>query len=243
MAAPIDHDSLSILCAELPVSNIVRGMASGCGDGGQTTSFTCFCSDSSSQFVNIISTAVQSKCSSADGAANQALDVFASYCRLQVSNTAVAASATVSGSASTAIIATAAVSSSTAPSETAAASSSNNDAGMKVAVGICIPLAAIGVAVGVYFYLRGRRANQEGIALPMDSQGRPNMPQPPATSHSTQPFSFGPMPTYSKYEYDSSKAASFQSHEMTPRSTNWTWGHNQAPLAEMHVPSRPTEMA
>lgn len=81
------------VCAENPVSRIVRGMASGCGDGGALTSFTCFCTDSSSQFASIISTAVESKCGSGDGT-NQALDVFASYCRLAVSTTDAAAAST-----------------------------------------------------------------------------------------------------------------------------------------------------
>ncbi|KAI0133377.1 hypothetical protein F4776DRAFT_133035 [Hypoxylon sp. NC0597] len=70
-------------CAEVPLSFIVRDMASGCGDGGKTTSYSCFCTDSSSKMNGVISTAVASRCSIGPvTAASQAVDVFASYCGL-----------------------------------------------------------------------------------------------------------------------------------------------------------------
>lgn len=70
-------------CAEVPLSFIVRDMASGCGDGGKTTSYSCFCTDSSSKMNRVISTAVSSRCSTGPaGAATKAVDVFASYCAL-----------------------------------------------------------------------------------------------------------------------------------------------------------------
>lgn len=52
-------------CAQDRVSAIVRAQASGCGDDTQLTSFACFCIDSSSQFVSILSSAVEDQCSSA----------------------------------------------------------------------------------------------------------------------------------------------------------------------------------
>ncbi|KAK3984758.1 hypothetical protein QBC44DRAFT_385478 [Cladorrhinum sp. PSN332] len=52
-------------CAEPPLSTIVRNMASGCGDGGKTTSYACFCASSSAEFESIISKAVASKCAPA----------------------------------------------------------------------------------------------------------------------------------------------------------------------------------
>ncbi|KAI1456515.1 hypothetical protein F4805DRAFT_458721 [Annulohypoxylon moriforme] len=82
-------------CAELPLSFIVRDMASGCGDGSKTTSYSCFCTASSSKMDGIISTAVASRCSTGPtNAATQALDVFSSYCNLGNSNRTVTGNAT-----------------------------------------------------------------------------------------------------------------------------------------------------
>lgn len=71
-------------CAEAPVSAIVRDMDYGCGDGKHTTSYSCFCIDSSSHYDEVISSAVTSACTAIDAssAASEALDVFASYCKL-----------------------------------------------------------------------------------------------------------------------------------------------------------------
>lgn len=70
-------------CAEVPLSFIVRDMASGCGDGSKTTSYSCFCTDRSSKMNSIISTAVASRCSTGPiSAATEAVEVFASYCGL-----------------------------------------------------------------------------------------------------------------------------------------------------------------
>ncbi|KAI1135790.1 hypothetical protein F5Y05DRAFT_415790 [Hypoxylon sp. FL0543] len=70
-------------CAEVPLSFIVRDMVSGCGDHQKTTSYSCFCTPSSSKMNGYISTAVASRCSTGPvTAASQAMDVFASYCAL-----------------------------------------------------------------------------------------------------------------------------------------------------------------
>ncbi|KAK4198894.1 hypothetical protein QBC40DRAFT_88549 [Triangularia verruculosa] len=70
-------------CAEAPLSNVVRNMVSGCGDGGRTTSFDCFCVSSSTKFESVISRAVASKCMPSEPAATAfALAVFDSYCHL-----------------------------------------------------------------------------------------------------------------------------------------------------------------
>lgn len=69
------------VCAENALSEIVRDMASGCGDDSKTTSFSCFCTDSSSQFASIISTQVESDCSTeTTTAVSEALGVFSDYC-------------------------------------------------------------------------------------------------------------------------------------------------------------------
>ncbi|KAI1101404.1 hypothetical protein F4804DRAFT_12152 [Jackrogersella minutella] len=71
-------------CAEIPSSFIVRDMASGCGDGGKTTSYSCLCTASSSKMDGVINTAVASRCATGPvTVASQALDVFASYCDLE----------------------------------------------------------------------------------------------------------------------------------------------------------------
>ncbi|KAK4222527.1 hypothetical protein QBC38DRAFT_489685 [Podospora fimiseda] len=71
-------------CAEPPLSAIVRGMEAGCGDGRRTTSYYCFCVESTQEFRSIISTSVLSKCAKSfpTPAVNSALDVFSKYCHL-----------------------------------------------------------------------------------------------------------------------------------------------------------------
>lgn len=67
-------------CAEVPLSTIVRDMNLGCGDGGKTTSWSCFCSASSSQFAAKISSRVQASCTADLPAVTAALGVFSTYC-------------------------------------------------------------------------------------------------------------------------------------------------------------------
>ncbi len=75
-------------CAEAPLSNIVRNMASGCGDGGRTTSYACFCAaTAASHFGRVISTDVVSQCGAdgGEGAATAAVGVFETYCARETS--------------------------------------------------------------------------------------------------------------------------------------------------------------
>jgi hypothetical protein len=63
----IDIDDSSLYaslrpCAQDRVSAIVHAQVSGCNDNGQSTSFACFCIDSSSEYAAIISTAVETEC-------------------------------------------------------------------------------------------------------------------------------------------------------------------------------------
>ena len=70
-------------CAEVPLSLIVRDMVDGCGDGGHITSYSCFCTASSSHYDQVISSSVASSCTAdSSPAASSALNVFASYCEL-----------------------------------------------------------------------------------------------------------------------------------------------------------------
>ncbi|EOD48344.1 hypothetical protein UCRNP2_4914 [Neofusicoccum parvum UCRNP2] len=82
----VDGYSKLVPCAQDPLSTIVRGMASGCGDDNSYTSYTCFCTGSSSKMATIISKAVSTTCrnSSAPQQISSALDVFDQYCAIGV---------------------------------------------------------------------------------------------------------------------------------------------------------------
>lgn len=73
-------------CAEGVLSTVVRGQFSGCGDNNALTSYTCFCTDSSSYMSGVISSDVVSSCPAAvaSAQASSALSVFSAYCELGV---------------------------------------------------------------------------------------------------------------------------------------------------------------
>lgn len=74
-------------CAEHPLSTVVRGMSQGCGENAESiTSYTCFCTLSSSYMSSVISKGVSSYCrnSSALQQVSSAIAVFDAYCDLGV---------------------------------------------------------------------------------------------------------------------------------------------------------------
>lgn len=73
-------------CAVSVLSAVVRDENSGCQDTYALTSYTCFCTDSSSFFSNVISRDVVSGCDSSVAApqVTSALSVFDAYCALGV---------------------------------------------------------------------------------------------------------------------------------------------------------------
>lgn len=79
------YDELSA-CAVEVLSTVVRDENSGCQDTYALTSYTCFCTDSSSFFSNVISRDVVAGCNSsvAEPQATSALSVFDAYCALGV---------------------------------------------------------------------------------------------------------------------------------------------------------------
>ncbi|KAJ0114622.1 hypothetical protein J7T55_004866 [Diaporthe amygdali] len=79
------YDELST-CAEEVLSTIVRAQYSGCGDKGAVTSYTCFCTDSSSEMSSMITNAVSLSCDSSvvSAQASSAIDVFDAYCAIGV---------------------------------------------------------------------------------------------------------------------------------------------------------------
>lgn len=84
------------VCAENQLRTVVKNMKDGCGDGSRTTSYSCFCTDSSSHFSRDISTRVASAClPETTGAVGAAAEVFSSYCALGLNGTSVALNSTV----------------------------------------------------------------------------------------------------------------------------------------------------
>ncbi|GIK07586.1 hypothetical protein Aspvir_003252 [Aspergillus viridinutans] len=178
-----DYSSLA-QCAVSPLSAVVRDMKSGCGDGGQYSSYSCFCTASSSQFANIISSAIESECGTqSDSQISTALDVFYSYCQLNTSTTASSASthtdttttlsstlSTTAAPASTSTLATlttvqtstsdttsGAVSSSPTRTDVPSSKSSSSlSTGSKAAIGVCVSLGAIGIAALTFLIIRKR---------------------------------------------------------------------------------------
>lgn len=73
-------------CAEDVLSTVVRGEYSGCGDTYALTSYTCFCTDSSSYMSAVISRDVMLTCNSAvaSAQASSAGAIFDAYCQLGV---------------------------------------------------------------------------------------------------------------------------------------------------------------
>lgn len=70
-------------CAETELSTIVRNMAFGCGDDSRTTSYGCFCYESSAKFSSIIGKHVGTACADHYPQQNtSAIEVFSKYCDL-----------------------------------------------------------------------------------------------------------------------------------------------------------------
>lgn len=76
-----NYDSLPV-CAEGPISQIVRNMVAGCGDGGRATSYDCFCTESSEEFRDIIATSVSKQCKHTGPEVASATSLFHEYCQL-----------------------------------------------------------------------------------------------------------------------------------------------------------------
>ncbi|GME65606.1 hypothetical protein GTA08_BOTSDO09024 [Neofusicoccum parvum] len=157
----VDGYSKLVPCAQDPLSTIVRGMASGCGDDNSYTSYTCFCTGSSSKMATIISKAVSTTCrnSSAPQQISSALDVFDQYCAIGV-----AAGTTIAPLHSASATATPAASSALATQTAGAAdasSSSSTSRTTAIAAGVAVPVATIALAVGAFFLYRARRQKAE----------------------------------------------------------------------------------
>ncbi|KAF2753249.1 hypothetical protein EJ05DRAFT_224319 [Pseudovirgaria hyperparasitica] len=175
-------------CAQTPINNVVRNMENGCGDGNRLTSFSCFCSESSSAFNTIISRAVQSECANDAAVANDvgnAMNVFAEYCRQSPIIRLGAATITTE---ITEIHQTAAPASSTSLPTSTSFPSSGISAQTRIAIAIPVVIGAALLLLAIvagFLYLRrsheGRNQSQSWNDRTTQSQtwhGRTNHPQP-----------------------------------------------------------------
>ncbi|OJD35636.1 uncharacterized protein BKCO1_1600035 [Diplodia corticola] len=172
-------------CAEDVLSTVVRAQQSGCGDNMATTSYTCFCTDSSSYYSAMISSEVSNSCGTAGSAqASSAIAVFDGYCALGVehglstttSDTQTSSTASPAASASTApatqtgSASTSAASASATSSAAGASSSSDSARTAAIAAGVAVPVGVIGLAlVGYLFYRKRVSATRAHEQLPMAS--------------------------------------------------------------------------
>ncbi|KAK5245013.1 hypothetical protein LTR93_010114 [Exophiala xenobiotica] len=147
-------------CAEMPLSTVVRDMYSDCGDQGHTTSYSCFCTASSSYMAGVISTAVLQQCPGSTADASSATAVFNAYCQLNATpNTSATATSTSVGASSS-------------PATTSNRSnfgSSGLSSGAKAAIGVTVPVVVLCLILAMFIWLR-KRAHQRRQEATTDHQ-------------------------------------------------------------------------
>ncbi|OCL09865.1 hypothetical protein AOQ84DRAFT_403354 [Glonium stellatum] len=155
--------SLLSSCPEARLSTVVRDMYSGCGDNKMTTSYACFCYQSSAIFSSIISEAVMVTCSNDTAGATTALEVFSSYCELGAIDLHKAASAAASTTVSSIVTGSAAPAStptSVSPTGTAPSNKSSNSRTVAIAVGVSVPAGVIVISAIAFLLFRSRRKDK-----------------------------------------------------------------------------------
>ncbi|KAJ4288601.1 hypothetical protein N0V90_011838 [Kalmusia sp. IMI 367209] len=182
-------------CAENEVSTIVRNMNYGCGDGSRTTSYACFCYQSSAKYSRMISTRVTSACTKSSGQENSALEVFSKYCQLadleQVTTTGIStsseptvlASSTNTNSASPVSgPATVTVSLTGTPTPQTNNMPKKKNHNVAIVTGVAVPVVVIALSlVGVAIYIHRRKKTLSPGELPAESERKemPGDPPPP----------------------------------------------------------------
>ncbi|KAB8801907.1 hypothetical protein FH972_026728 [Carpinus fangiana] len=179
-------------CAEAPLSAIVRGESSGCGE--DFSSFTCFCTQSSSRFNSIISKAVSSNCGGSIAAeqASSAGAVFASYCQLGAEDAIATTTPTTATATGLAPAATAAANTA-APTSVIQAPTSLPSISKKhataIAVGVAVPVAVVALLLAAFFLRRRHQkrveASQEAVEGPGSISGRPSRSTSADSSNAT----------------------------------------------------------
>ncbi|ORY16381.1 hypothetical protein BCR34DRAFT_103633 [Clohesyomyces aquaticus] len=166
-------------CAEPEVSTIVRDMSFGCGDGSKTTSYACFCFQSSAQMSSMIAKHVSTACAKDDPSQNtSAIEVFSKYCQLgdiafqksETTTTLRTTSSLPTGSSvppspasgpptiyiTTTPAPSASPSTSPSPSPSAPASPTKSTNVVPIALGVTIPICLISLSLALFFFLRHR---------------------------------------------------------------------------------------
>ncbi|KAL1628899.1 hypothetical protein SLS54_001588 [Diplodia seriata] len=170
-------------CAEGVLSTVVRAQQSGCGDNEASTSYTCFCTDSSSYYSHMISSEVADSCgaSSASAQASSAIAVFDGYCALGVEHglsttssaqatsgtrtASPAAGATTAAASQTSTLVTSTRSAASASATATSASSSSDSDSTRttaIAAGVAVPVGVIGLALVGYLFYRKRLQSARG---------------------------------------------------------------------------------
>ncbi|KAF1356401.1 hypothetical protein BDV97DRAFT_365165 [Delphinella strobiligena] len=141
-------------------------MERGCGDGGSLTSYTCFCTDSSSHISTIIASDVLSQCGNQTGAtslasaqATSANSVFHAYCELGVDSGLSVTNLTVPAATS----ATATPAASAVPEQTGATTSSlsKQSRTAAIAAGVVVPVVVIGLAATGFLVWRAQKGKHQ----------------------------------------------------------------------------------
>ncbi|KAK4937963.1 hypothetical protein LTR10_021528 [Elasticomyces elasticus] len=151
--------SLLDACAENPLSTVVRDMYSGCGDGGVYTSYSCFCTASSSYMAGVISTAVLSYCPGSTADASSATAVFHEYCQENATATASSMGSSVTPAVTNSTVSSSTASAASSTSSASSQSSSGLSSGAKAAIGVIVPVVVLSVLLAVFIMMR-RKSHQ-----------------------------------------------------------------------------------
>ncbi|KAH9871926.1 hypothetical protein J1614_006184 [Plenodomus biglobosus] len=162
-----DYDLLSS-CAEEKVSNIVRNMASGCGDGSRTTSFACFCYTSSSYYDSVIGMDVRTACANDTAEESKARHVFNEYCEIPLTAglpDLIPVETTLSASSN---LVSSTISLQSATTNSSPSANSSADTGIPrstiIALSTSLPLLALLFAVGIFLFVRHRKKAKPAAA-------------------------------------------------------------------------------
>ncbi|KAK1719024.1 uncharacterized protein CLUP02_00170 [Colletotrichum lupini] len=211
------YDSLPS-CAEPPISSIVRDMVAGCGDGGKTTSYSCFCTASSDRFREIIATSVAKNCGRSGVEVESATSVFDAYCQMEKTDKVTTSATEVTSTSATATSAVdtasaslvgsgglTSVASPTSSSSPATSNSTNSgiSTGAIVAVSACTSLVAVALCAAAFFLWRRR---QKRLRPGRDAHGPVYEVNHPGELDGSQEASHGAGEYYAKPELEARSA-------------------------------------
>ncbi|KAK1728686.1 uncharacterized protein BDZ83DRAFT_608911 [Colletotrichum acutatum] len=212
------YDSLPS-CAEQPISSIVRDMVAGCGDGGKTTSYSCFCTASSDRFREIIATSVAKNCGRSGVEVESATSVFDAYCQMEktdkvttsateLTSTSATGTASAADTASASPVSSGGLTSVASPTSSSSPAASNpNNSGIStgaiVAVSACTSLVAIALCAAAFFLWRRRHKR---LRPGQDAQGHVYEVNHPGELDGSQMTTHGAEEYYAKPELEARSA-------------------------------------